>query len=64
VLGLHSQLDKHSFSLGNTNISYAFFHRGARAFLCPGYEPGMVKKEKPYMKVRGEAIPYASLLVF
>jgi hypothetical protein len=41
-----------------------FFTGGAKAFLCPGYEPGMVKEEKPYMKVRGEAIPYTSLLVF
>jgi hypothetical protein len=40
------------------------FFTGAKAFLCPGYEPGMVKEEKPYMKVRGEAIPYTSLLVF
>jgi hypothetical protein len=34
------------------------FFTGAKAFLCPGYEPGMVKEEIE------EAIPYTSLLVF
>jgi hypothetical protein len=63
VLGLHSQLDKHFLS-GKHQYFPCIFPQGAKAFLCPRYEREMVKEEKPYRKVRGEAIPYTSPLVY